>query len=406
MDKKVLRLSIVFSAVYFFSLNGLGALPNLAVNFLLKERMKLDAAQMAYYQALTMLAWVVKPVWGFISDAFPIGGSKRKSYLVMTSALACLSWAALAAIQTLTVFSLLMLISMAYLAYAFQDVVTDGLMVDTGKPLNLTGQFQSIQWCSVYAAMILTAFAGGYVSDMARSGRISYGVIFFITALFPLATLVISVLCVQEEKIQAGEARRPQIRKLFMNKQVWLIALFLFFWNFSPSFGAPFFYYSVDTLKFSGAFLGTLQAVTSIAALLGSLFFGKFMARLPARKFLVAMVFLGVGAILFHLVYFWPGLLRHGRLLKAVALSSNFTLGLLSAVIYLELLNLAAKICPEDAGATVFALLMSFYNLGLMGSSALGGVLFPLVGLKILILISAVTSLLVLALIPALTIED
>ncbi len=407
MDKKkIFRLSVVFSAVYFFSLNGLGALPNLSVNFILKEKLKLDPSHLAYYQAITMLAWVVKPLWGFISDALPIGGYKRKSYLLITSALACVSWIGLALVTTMTVKILLILISIAYLAYAFQDVVTDGLMVDVGKPLNLTGQFQSVQWCSVYAAMILTAFAGGYVSDLARAGRISYNAIFLMTAFFPLVTLVISAVCVHEEKHQGGKAPRPKVKKLFRNKPIGLIALFLFFWNFSPSFGAPFFYYSVDTLKFSGSFLGTLQAVTSAAALLGSVLFGKFMVKMPVRKFLIWMVFLGVGAILFHFVYFWPGLLRHAEVVKLVALTANFALGLLSAVIYLVLLNLAAKVCPEDAGATVFAFLMSFYNLGLMGSSALGGVLYPVLGLKMLIFISAIFSLLVLFFIPALPIEE
>ena len=83
---------MVFGLVYFFSLNGLAALPNLSINFLLKEQMKLSAPQLAYFQALTLAAWAIKPLWGFISDSFPIGGQKRKPYLLLTSFLALASW--------------------------------------------------------------------------------------------------------------------------------------------------------------------------------------------------------------------------------------------------------------------------------------------------------------------------
>lgn len=405
MDKKYRRLAAVFAAVYFFSLNGLGALPNLSLNFILKDRMKLSPAQMAYFQAVTLLAWVVKPLWGYISDSFPLGGYRRKSYLLLTSAAACLSWAALGLIHTLTISLLLAVISVCYMAYAFQDVVTDGLMVEAGKPLNLTGQFQSVQWCAVYAAMILTSFGGGYVSDLARQGSLSYGTVFLITASFPLITLFVSAAFVQEEKRGHGEPP-GEFKKIFREKEIWLLAFFLFFWNFSPSFGAPFFYYSVDTLKFSGSFLGVLQAVTSAASLLGSLLFGKFIVRVPVRKFLIAAVLAGVAAILLNYIYFLPALIRHGRALRTVSLILNFGLGLFNAVIFLELLNLAAKVCPPDAGATVFAFLMSAYNLGLMGSSALGGALFPVVGLKMLILVSALFSVFVLVFVPWLPIEE
>jgi predicted MFS family arabinose efflux permease len=171
-------------------------------------------------------------------------------------------------------------------------------------------------------------------------------------------------------------------------------------WNFSPSFGAPFFYYSVDTLKFTPSFLGILQAVTSAGALLGSALYGVAFARFPIRKFLLIAVLVGVFSTLSYYIYFVPWLIIHLAVLKGLALLMNFFLGTASAVIFLALLNLAAKTSPQYAGGTVFALLMSFFNLGQMGSSALGGFLFPKIGLELLILISAAFSLFVLFLIP------
>ena len=57
-------MAVVFAAVYFFSMNGLGALPGLAINFLLKDKAGLNPSQLAYFQAVTLIAWVIKPLWG------------------------------------------------------------------------------------------------------------------------------------------------------------------------------------------------------------------------------------------------------------------------------------------------------------------------------------------------------
>ena len=132
-------LAIVFASVYFFSMNGLGALPLLAVNFLLKDGARLTPEQLAYFQAVTLIAWVVKPLWGLVSDLFPIFGSRRKSYLMLTSLFAAAAWFILACLPDPGVARLLLLfMTLIYMAYAFQDVVTDGLMVETGQPLNIT----------------------------------------------------------------------------------------------------------------------------------------------------------------------------------------------------------------------------------------------------------------------------
>jgi len=395
-------LAVVFASVYFFSMNGLGALPALAINFLLKDKVGLTPEKMAYFQAITLIAWVVKPLWGLVSDLFPIFGSRRKSYLILTSICAATAWLILAFLTDHSATRmLLLLMTLIYMAYAFQDVVSDGLMVETGQPLNMTGQFQSIQWAAVYMAMIITAFAGGVVAELAQKGALSYRSIFAMTAVFPVLTAMIVFFLVQEPVRNHPErAAELGLRDIFRYRGIWILAAFLFLWNFSPSFGAPFFYYAVDVLKFTPSFLGILQAVTSAGALLGSVLYGFFFAKVPVRKFMLIAVLVGVFSALSYFIYFLPWFVAHPSVLRGLALGMNFFLGTASAVIFLALLNLAARTSPQYAGGTVFALLMSFYNLGQMGSSALGGFLFPRLGLESLILLSAIFSLLVLFLIP------
>jgi hypothetical protein len=63
-------------------------LPNLSITFLLKDTFGLGAAQTAMFFSITVIPWLVKPVYGLISDFVPLFGRKRKSYFLLTSAIA------------------------------------------------------------------------------------------------------------------------------------------------------------------------------------------------------------------------------------------------------------------------------------------------------------------------------
>src|SRR5215510_5663708 len=60
---------------------------------------------------------------------------------------------------------LLRLLLPAAVAIAFSDVVIDAMMVTAGQRRGVTGRLQSIQWASMYAAMILTGISGGALSQ-------------------------------------------------------------------------------------------------------------------------------------------------------------------------------------------------------------------------------------------------
>ena len=66
--QQILKLSVVFALIYFFSTNGLASLPGITISFLLKDTLLMTATQAAYFGAIITLGWVIKPIWGIISD--------------------------------------------------------------------------------------------------------------------------------------------------------------------------------------------------------------------------------------------------------------------------------------------------------------------------------------------------
>ena len=47
---------------------------------------------------MTTLPWVIKPVYGFLTDGLPIFGLRRKPYLVIGGLLGSAAWASLATV--------------------------------------------------------------------------------------------------------------------------------------------------------------------------------------------------------------------------------------------------------------------------------------------------------------------
>ncbi|MEK7208121.1 MAG: MFS transporter [Patescibacteria group bacterium] len=401
----ILKLSAVFALIYFFSPNGISSLPGLTVSFLLKDALKMTAEQAAYFGAITLVGWAVKPLWGVISDAFPLFGLRRKSYLLVTTVGAALIWSILGFLNDYSVAHLLVLFSLSSILYSFMDVLCDALMVETGRPHNLTGRFQSVQWTAVYVASIITGLAGGYVAAHWEPQEV-----FILNAAFPLVILVAVLLFLRETRQEGGHdevrARLAVVKKKFAEKQTWLLAFFIFFVAFSPSFGAPFFYYSVDTLKFTPIFLGVAASIAAATSALGAILFGKFSARFATRRILKISLIFFTFATLFDLVYFLPAVterLQFARYLYGATAAIN---GVMGAIVFLTILNSAALAAPKGAEGTAFATLTAFWNVGLIGSSALGGYLFGQIGLQPLIIISAVFTLAALLFLPRLSFAD
>src|SRR2546425_9352848 len=105
----VYRLGVFSGLVYFAQ--GMWYLPNQSITIVLKER-GLTAGQVADFFLITMLPWLVKPVYGLLSDFVPLFGRRRQSYFLLASSLAATSGLMLAwgnaiaqgAIRTLDVF--------------------------------------------------------------------------------------------------------------------------------------------------------------------------------------------------------------------------------------------------------------------------------------------------------------
>ncbi|PWT74554.1 MAG: hypothetical protein C5B46_03915 [Proteobacteria bacterium] len=380
------RLALLFAVVYFAQ--GTWYLPSQPVTIALKER-GLSAGDVATFFAVTAVPWLVKPIYGLISDFLPLFGRRRTSYFLLSTSLAAICGFTLSLMPAHPYGWLLTLFTGMALGLAFTDVLTDALMVENGKPLGLTGAFQAVQWGAIYAASILVGELGGYFAEHRNLNDA-----FLCAAIFPLVSLFMVARFVREPKVvgerQAFLETWSAMRIAFKDKTVWLVAGFLLFWTFSPSFGPALFYYQTDTLGFSQQFIGHLSALSSVAAIVGAMIYAPLSRRLRLRRIIILSIGIAVVGTLAYLAYRGP--------VSAVIIDVTF--GCVGMITQLAFLDLAAKACPRHVEATFFAALMSVYNGGTQASQVVGGYLYDWLGLTPLIFISTAATALAWVLVP------
>jgi MFS family permease len=370
------RLAMLFAVVYFSQ--GMYYVSGQPVTFTLKEKLHLTATQVGTFGWITLFPWIIKPLYGLLSDSVPLFGRRRKSYFLITCTLATAGGLALASLETPRYWPLALLIVLMSFGIAFNDVLTDAMMVENGKPLGLTGTFQAVQWGAINVATVLVGIIGGY---FAQRGDLRGA--FLVASVFPALAGIMGAIFIHEApaKARAEEFREAWegIRKAVGDRTMWVVAGFIFFWTFSPSIGIPLYYYQTDTLKFSQQFIGLLGSLAAGASIVGAAFYAPLSRRVSLHRIVVVSIGLGVVGTLVYLLYDS----------RTAALIIDTSFGGLGMIVQLAFLDLAAKACPKHAEGTFFALLMSVYNLGTQGSQVTGGYLYDWIGYTPLVLISA-----------------
>ena len=87
--------------------------------------MGLGASETATFLALVSLGWSVKPLYGLVSDLVPLLGYRRRSYLLVTTAVAVLGWLVLGLLPGYPWGLTLGILGLTGMGLAFTDVLCE-----------------------------------------------------------------------------------------------------------------------------------------------------------------------------------------------------------------------------------------------------------------------------------------
>jgi len=375
LDRSVSRLTII---VYF--IQGALGIVAIALPLYLKD-LGFSISQIAYLTSLSSIPWFFKIIYGAISDSIPLWGLRRKPYLCICSLLSTVGWLFLA-LEPKSFPVILSLLFSINIGFAATDVITDGLIVEKSDK-DTVRKYQSLAWGFRSLGAVCSGLLGGYLAT-----RFSYNWVFVFTAILPLMTLIYS-FSVNEDKAHTKNEViwEPMWKSLcfLVKKEYILFSLLLIVLTMTSAFGTPYFFHLKDNIGLSKNILGLISSITWIGAIIGTFIFGKFLSRVPLIKIMLIGVVLNVAGTFSCFLVF-------------NALSAGiifFINGILSYIILLPILATAAKM-SHDTGVEgcLFAVIMSIHNLGSILGGLIGGLLFPLIGLNMLITLSALFGLL------------
>lgn len=377
VDKDLLAIT----SSYF--VQGALGISRLAISFFLKDDLHLSPASSSALMGIAIIPWLIKPVYGAVSDIFPIYNLRRKPYLVIASIIGTASWLSLATLVN-DVPSVVLATTCASFSNAFTDVVVDSLVVEKSRGVSTAkaGELQSLCWgVSAFGGLLTAYFSGSLIEHFGTRG------IFLITAFLPLITGVLSYIYIDEQPVAPANPQEKESGDTLVNtfktkfidlfnvlklKSVYLPTLFVFLWQATPNTDSALFYFQTNVLNFGPEFLGSVRLTCSIASLLGIALFNTTLKQLPIKSIMKWSTIISVPLSLTQVLLVTRWNLELGIPDKMFALVDSAVLTVLGQVAFMPTLVLAARISPIGVEAIFFASLMSIYNASGATSNELG----------------------------------
>jgi folate/biopterin transporter len=377
---------IAIATIYF--VEGALGLARLAQTFLLKDELHLGPAELSALTGIFTLPWTIKPLYGFLSDGFPLFGYRRRSYLVLAGLIGCLSYSAVG-----HDFWGLLGDSSTNACIAVSDVVADGIVVQKTRESAetdpaLAGGLQSLCWGSAAVGGLLSAYFSGSLLEVMKPQDV-----FALTAILPLVVASIGFL-IDEEPVSkktkttngvlttmAANANandgdiaqqedslldiKGQISSLWeaiKQPQIYKPAAFIFLWQSTPTCEGATLFFMTDDLGFGPEILGRVRFIGAFSSLFGVWLYNSYLKTKSIKDILFWSTIISFPLGLLDLV-----LITHANRVVGIpdtwfVFGDDVVLSVLGQIAFLPSLVLAARLCPKGVEAVLFATLMSINN--------------------------------------------
>ncbi|XP_071692706.1 probable folate-biopterin transporter 2 isoform X2 [Rutidosis leptorrhynchoides] len=353
MLSKETHWTVVAAVVVTYGLNqGLGgALARVGTEYYMKDEQKVQPSEAQAYTGITNIPWIIKPIWGLLTDVVPIFGFRRRPYFVAAGIIGMLSMFFLSFNEKLHIVLALLALTFGSAGVAIADVTVDACVAQhSGINLSLAPDMQSL--CSLSSSI-------GALIGFSLSGV-------FVHLIGPK---------ISEKFVDAATAMWTTLK----SEDVWRPCLYMYLsFALSLNIYEGLFYWETDSNvgpSFSQETIGFIFSIGSIGSILGAILYQYRLKTHPFRALLFwAQLLLALSGML-DLVFVLRLNQKLGLPDYLFAVIDESVLQLVGRLKWTPLLVLSAQLCPPGIEGTFFALLMSIDNFGLMSSTWLGGLL-------------------------------
>ncbi|KAI3501710.1 hypothetical protein L1887_29679 [Cichorium endivia] len=373
----VYGLSQGFSASFF----------KVVTDYYWKDVQKVQPSKVQVFIGLYHIPWIMKPIWGLMTDVFPVMGYKRRPYFIVAGVVGVVAATMVAegGARVGVGAALWCLIAIAA-GMAMADVTIDACIARNSIEFKaLAPDMQSLCGvCSSAGALIGFSTSGFFVHHLGP--QVALGLL-----AIPAASQIFLGFVIYEKKTSddSSAKKRKAIENLggalkgmyetIQFPQVWKPSLYMylsialsisthegqFYWYTDPKAGPA----------FSQELVGMVHAIGALASIVGVLIYHKLLKDYPFRNLLFfAQLVYGVSGMLdLMFILRWNLVLGLPDYLFVVL--EECVSRIVSRVRWMPMMVLSTTLCPIGIEGTFFALLMSIDSLGSLSSKWGGAII-------------------------------
>ena len=392
-------------------------------SYFYKDNYSLSIVQSSVFGGLASIPWIIKPLWGVLSDCFPFVGYKRKSYLLLTSFVAWLGFIFISKYDSNVALALCFFLCFQF-GLSFQSVVGQAIVVGHSQDLNRTEGLSEDQKKKNSSNGISLFYFGKTFGKILSSLMImlyldegNQQTFVFAISFVPIGLFLISLLLPEkrlrstkkprlvgetpysspgdynEVMVNSNESPSPNQTNtsdlrtntlktfVFLKNPLILQAIALVFLNsFIPPFTQPKFYYYTNHLGFEASYLGFLKLLANVADVIAIILYTVFLSKVNLKKFYSIAALVNVPLTLSMLILLLRINLKYQIPDKLFVALDTFVCEFNLEMAQIPVLALASRLCPRNVEAIVFAIFVAVLNLGVSLSSELAAVVIAMLG--------------------------
>lgn len=384
--------------------SGLVQFSTLSIQYFFKDVLKANPSQLSIVNSIIRIPSISLPLFGLITDMFPLLGYRRKSYIILFSFIDSLLWLAMTCFNN-SIISAVIILFLESICRSFNSVIIDAIVVEiNNKEKQSTIQKQSIKKGSHMNQSFIFKFIGILIASISRIIFVQYisiYYVFFIASLFPIINIIsgfnyyetktskASYKNLVEENIQ-GNLENSELQNsskenkqlpynkpikqksvktflsLILTKTIFVPLLFLIFLSSMPSTMDSSFYYLSDEKGFNSQSFDLFSLFITISMLTTMFFYKRYLDKKKTTTIISGCLLCSfLCGCIFNvwIIFDWRS--------KFILYLSFISCIVMKIFAMIPVMNLASLICPKDFEGSVFSLFIS--------SNSLGGVLSSLV---------------------------
>ncbi|KAK3128577.1 hypothetical protein QOZ80_6BG0463640 [Eleusine coracana subsp. coracana] len=391
MLAKELHWSFVFGVVATYGISqGLGGgITRVASDYYWKDVQQVQPSVAQVYQGITSIPWMIKPLWGLLTDVLPVAGYRRRPYFILAGFIGVIAMLTISLHSKLHALFALLALMMGSASVAIADVTIDACVAENSMIYpHLTADMMSLNgFCAAVGGLIGFSISGFLVHAIGSKGAL--GLLTIPSGLIILAGLLLKEVQIPNFPYEQAHKKFAEASEKMLTTlkcpEVWRPCVYMYMsLALSLDIQEGMFYWYTDKSagpSFSEGFIGFMFAVGSVGALIGVLLYQNILKFHPFRNLLFSSQLLLSLSGMLDLILVLRLNLKMGIPDYYFAVIDEGVSKMINRIKWMPLLVLSSKLCPTGIEGTFFALLMSIDNIGGLTASWGGGLLLHLLNI-------------------------